>query len=454
MYNIPRMYRLSHASQLSLLAIVILLGAVFFTVNSALQTQNAASHASTSNILSNPGCESGTSSFIGYQASISTVSSPVHSGSASCKVVSTGGSFYDIIATDVYPNPQRGQTFSGYAYVRANSNTGGLVYVAMQEWNGSTLVKTTYGNSVSLMTNWQLVTNTTTMSSSGTRVVFYVVQNPGSGGQSFYADDMYFGAGSLPNPTTAPLSPVPTTVLSLAPSPTSVPTATPTPTEMPTPMPFVDPTPTPTPTPTIAVTPSTTPSTVVVSPSPTPTPIPGDTTLNFVVGLHGIGTAGDSADPNSDGNMNPLHPTRTVTITVFDSQNNQITSQQGNMTYNSSTGQFDGSVDLGSSFATGFYTVKVQTSQYLRGLVPGIQAITSGQVNTLPYIALVAGDINGDNQINILDYNILMGCYSDLLPAVNCTAANQVLSDLNDDGNVNQFDYNLFLRELSTVSGN
>jgi hypothetical protein len=45
--------RLSSATQLSLLAIVILMGAIFFTVNTALQSQtSSSSHASTAGITS------------------------------------------------------------------------------------------------------------------------------------------------------------------------------------------------------------------------------------------------------------------------------------------------------------------------------------------------------------------------------------------------------------------
>jgi hypothetical protein len=188
--------------------------------------------------------------------------------------------------------------------------------------------------------------------------------------------------------------------------------------------------------------------------SPTSNPAPGDTILAVTVGLDGVGMAGDRVSPNTQGNLNPLHPQRNITVFVFNSQNQQVSAEQGTVTYDSSTGLFDGNVDLGSQLSTGLYTVKIQTSQYLRGLVPGIQSLTQGQTTTLPEVVLVAGDINGDNQINILDYNILMGCFSDLLPATDCNTQNNGLSDLNDDGAVNQFDYNLFLRELSNVSGN
>lgn len=224
-----------------------------------------------------------------------------------------------------------------------------------------------------------------------------------------------------------------------------------------TPTPTISPTKIPTPTPTIGYAPPTATPVISSSPttavSPTNSPVPGDTVLAVTVGLDGIGMAGDRVSPNTQGNMSPLHPTRTINMTIFNSQNQQVASLQGTITYNTTTGYFDGTVDLGSQFASGLYTVKIQTDQYLRGLVPGIQTITAGQTNTLPYLALIAGDINDDNQINILDYNILMGCYSDLLPAVSCTQEQQAASDLNDDGAVNQFDYNLFLRELSNVGG-
>lgn len=136
-----------------------------------------------------------------------------------------------------------------------------------------------------------------------------------------------------------------------------------------------------------------------------------------------------------------------------------MASPAGTINYNSTTGQFNGGIDLGSYFTTGLYMVKVQTPQYLRGLIPGIQTITAGQVNTMPYVVLIAGDINGDNQINITDYNILMACYSDLEPPQDPALCSQYtvngfsLADLNDDGAVNEFDYNLFIRELTNIGG-
>jgi hypothetical protein len=53
------------------------------------------------------------------------------------------------------------------------------------------------------------------------------------------------------------------------------------------------------------------------------------------------------------------------------------------------------------------------------------------------------GDINEDNVLNILDYNLLLNCYSDLSPQRGpCDANQKAAADLTDDGRVQQFDYN------------
>ncbi|HSW47958.1 MAG TPA: hypothetical protein VLG67_02650 [Candidatus Saccharimonadales bacterium] len=213
--------------------------------------------------------------------------------------------------------------------------------------------------------------------------------------------------------------------------------------------------------PTITVTPTTGP-TLTIPPTLTPTTgptilptitiPPGNTSMNLKLLLHGIGQGGDSANPQSGGNPNPIHTQRSVTVQIFNSQNDLVATKTGAVNFNS-LGQFSGVVDLGNTITTGVYTVKVKTTQFLKTLAPGIQNITAGTANNLPATTLVNGDINSDNSLNILDYNILMGCYSDFLPAVSCTSENNLLSDLDDDGAVNQFDYNLFLRELTNRQG-
>ncbi|MBA3723703.1 MAG: alpha/beta hydrolase fold domain-containing protein [Candidatus Levybacteria bacterium] len=212
------------------------------------------------------------------------------------------------------------------------------------------------------------------------------------------------------------------------------------------------PTSTPTPTPGIDPFPTT-----IATPSPTltaaPTVDPRATILDLTLLLHGIGTGGDNAKATAGGNPQPNRTQRTVTVNIINSNNKVVGTKTGTVTYNPLAGTFTGKIDAGVGLASGSYTVKIKTDPYLKTLVPGIQKLTAGQVNTLPATTLISGDINKDNSINILDYNILSGCYSDLQPAKSCTAANTILADLTDDGKINQFDYNLFLRELTNRSG-
>lgn len=255
------------------------------------------------------------------------------------------------------------------------------------------------------------------------------------------------------HPTPTPYS-YPTNIPTLYYHPTSTPipyypTNTPVPTEIPTVIlstPTIAPTQGQVPTVTSAPTPT-------IALAPTSTPGVNDTLLGLDVFLHGIGNGGDNANPHGSGNMSPGHPSRTLSVDLYNSQNNLVATVQGNVIYDSSSGSFKGTVDLGGVLVSGAYTIKVKGDQYLRTQIPGIQNLISGQMNSLPQFVLITGDINNDNSVNILDYNILMGCYSDLLPATNCNSSDNVMADLTDDGAVNQFDYNLFLREVGNSTG-
>lgn len=211
------------------------------------------------------------------------------------------------------------------------------------------------------------------------------------------------------------------------------------------PTPTLTPTPTPTPTPTATPTPE---------PTPTPTTAPL-TRMEMTVYLDGIGNRGDNTNPtaSSDSNKNPVHQTIGAQTEIYTTTNTLIAGGTGTLTYNASLGAFTGDVPISAGFPSGQYIVKIKTDYHLRKQVDGVQTLIAGADNTITPVALVAGDIDNNNVINILDYNILIGCYSDLEAAVSCTPAQQVASDLNDDGSVNQDDYNLFLRELSTQPG-
>lgn len=500
MQNIPQVHKLSRASQLSLVAVVILMGAVFFTVNSALQQQKSASHASsdtptityiqgnyhtsyynkTSVTLNNPVAPGdflavAVSTYVGTIASVSDnrgdvfqvavqhpeIATTPNSQISIYYVPNAVGGNTTITATAADPSSQTSVSLEAVEYSGV-SKTDPLDQVSGKTGNSSTINSgitgmTTQANELVLGAGTIANNNNFTVSK-GSGFTYRGGNTNGSNYQPtvFMEDKNVFATGTYNatfsvNSSVTWQGTVATFRAAAAPTVMEPSYAPPTVTLLPTqsPTPYYAPTATLAPS-IAAVSPTLNPT---VMPSPTSAPVTGDTYVYLNVGLQGIGTAGDSADPNSDGNMNPLRPDRTVTVEIYDASNQLVLSQQGTIDYDTNTGKFVGNVDLGPNFTTGLYTVKVKTDQYLRVLVPGIQTITYGQTTKLPYVSLVVGDINGDNQINIVDYNILIGCYSDLLPATNCNATNNILADLNDDGHVNQFDYNLFLRELSTVGG-
>jgi hypothetical protein len=216
---------------------------------------------------------------------------------------------------------------------------------------------------------------------------------------------------------------------------------------------------------------ATTPSgTVTPSAAPTNAVAPTGTPLRFDLFLHGVGSSGDNPNPKGSdlSNKNPLHPQRNLMIEVYDTNNQLVTSVSGalSLNYNDGNGDFIGTIDLGANFKAGNYNLKVKTDRYLKRRVPGIQLIQPGKDNSIPPTDLVAGDINGDNFLNVIDYNAFLDCgYGDLepLPIVDpnsrfnssaCQAHKPPeLVDIDDNGVVNSADYNLFLRELSVQNG-
>jgi len=170
--------------------------------------------------------------------------------------------------------------------------------------------------------------------------------------------------------------------------------------------------------------------------------------------MHGIGKSGDNVNPtdSSLSNKTPENPTRDVSVLFYNSSNVLAASASGTVTYASESGNFIGTVGT-DNLPQDTYTVKISSPTHLRRLISGIQTFTQNQSNPLPSVTLIAGDVDSNNALNILDYNILIGCYSDLTPAITCNDTDKQNADVNDDGLVNQFDYNIFLREITVQNG-
>lgn len=212
----------------------------------------------------------------------------------------------------------------------------------------------------------------------------------------------------------------------------------------------------PTPTSTqIAVAPTATPV-PTSTPAPTATPIPaGTTSVAFKIALLEI------AD-------NPKRENRKLKIEILDplDSNKKIADlTDKNISNDKQVKQFKGTHALDTSFKSGIYNIKVKTDGYLRKLIPAVQ-ITKGVQNDIVLATLTPGDINGDNRIDLLDYNIIQECNDSNLTlspranehAANCKkftdqGINLANTDLDDNGVVDGIDFNTFIKGLSVREG-
>jgi hypothetical protein len=252
-----------------------------------------------------------------------------------------------------------------------------------------------------------------------------------------FADSL--GKGCKPVACDAPTQPTAT------PKPTTVnmPTATPTPriTNTPTPTPTRIPSPTPTIRPTNI-------------PSATPTPLPKTTTLLFQIYLHGIGKSGDSANAaNALSNKNPATPSRSFTISIYTDPTNPKVTKTIPLIYSATEGLYTGTLDLGTNWDSSTYSIKLKTDSFLMETIQDIR-IPQAQSFVVPITTMTAGDVNDDSVLSTLDYNIIIGCFTNALTPQSCADNQKKLSDVNDDGKVDISDSNLFLREISKINRN
>ena len=211
-----------------------------------------------------------------------------------------------------------------------------------------------------------------------------------------------------------------------------------------------------TPSPSISAAPSISPSTGPLGPS-----------INLQFSVPGIGSGG--------GVMKPIHLKRNVTIFLFSPDVNSLTpavkplytiqsyatfdSDQYSPTYTSFLNPL---IDLGGDVKDGNYQIAFKTDQSLRTIIKQNSGDLGGEIFGLakasqtipipPQIVLMGDTIpaQGDNMININDYNAFISCYGSLNNANTCKAGN--FGDFNDDGIIDGIDYNILLRSLYAVA--
>ena len=188
--------------------------------------------------------------------------------------------------------------------------------------------------------------------------------------------------------------------------------------------------------------------TVAPTLSPTPTtPSAGSSSLSLDLKLGAIGGAGE--------NHNPKTPNRQISVQAFNSFTDQPVGdpKTGQVTYQSTTGRFTGIVNVGA-LQPGNYYFKIKTDRYLKKKTSLITVTANKTSYDIPQLALAPGDINGDNKIDILDYNTIVNCFVNNDGTTPSTCGNDKLNaDLDDNGVVDGVDYNIFIANLSTKEG-
>jgi hypothetical protein len=145
--------------------------------------------------LINPGCEDGTTNWIGYSGNLTT-STTAHSGSFACQVCCTGASTYctlDDSPMNAVSFPTAGVTYYGEAWVRAvpGGTSPRTSSVMLREWIGASNGAKTDGPTITLSeTSWIQVSVThTVVGSADDSVDIFVIQD-GANGDCFLIDDV------------------------------------------------------------------------------------------------------------------------------------------------------------------------------------------------------------------------------------------------------------------------
>lgn len=166
--------------------------------------------------------------------------------------------------------------------------------------------------------------------------------------------------------------------------------------------------------------------------SPTPEEEVSGTSLKIAIKVPGISGS-------------PTNKEKEVEVFLFDLENNQVSDVVGALTFNGS--QYTGQVDSGADVTTGTYIVKVKLNNTLRkNIQPEFQHITEGETTILPAITLYQGDFDGNNQIDLVDFNLFAACLQG-----ECEIQDK--ADLNMDGEVNTLDYGILLETFFTNPG-
>lgn len=116
-------------------------------------------------------------------------------------------------------------------------------------------------------------------------------------------------------------------------------------------------------------------------------------------------------------------------------------------TANYQGGSFVGTAPI-PDISEGSYQAVVSIDGSLPKFVPGFFNLPAASDITAQQVNLTSGDINLDNTLDILDYNMMIACIQRA-----CSGNAFTYSDLNDDNIIDEKDLNVLLRSFTTRGG-
>lgn len=192
-------------------------------------------------------------------------------------------------------------------------------------------------------------------------------------------------------------------------------------------------------------------------------PADGDTTLTIKALLHGIGSSGDSVNPKNSSlsNKEPKKTSRVVAVSIWDIDDLLVAEGFTRLAYDKKTGAYLGSFVTDKPLPDDTYAITITVEGYLTSVLEDFE-LKEGEENELGDLQFVAGDIQADEKIDILDYTILADCgygATTQLPMDNPKSLYESAAckkhearedaDLDSNGTIDGKDFNLFLREFA-----
>lgn len=140
------------------------------------------------NILVNPGFESGTDGWVGRNCSIEVVTSPVHSGSGSVKASGRDANWQGV-KQSVFDKMVDGKTYRIQGWVRLENASSDTITVSVEQQDGAGTNYHNIATTTSADSNWVLLSGNFTLNVNGSLSVLDVYFEGPAVDVNFYVDD-------------------------------------------------------------------------------------------------------------------------------------------------------------------------------------------------------------------------------------------------------------------------